>query len=469
MQSDKRMPRFTAIEYGLILLCFCVCLTGAMLLPTDQCPDEEPRRFLSDWIVRTGTLPTGDELPVMIMHWEDAGAPVLSVKPGQKADGWGFSYALRSYLSSIIGALFEKAASFVTGSRRILRAASRMCSVLAVTACCFFCLRLGHRLFESRSAAVLFAAMVTFLPQVMFLGMYQNNDALSLCAVSMMLTYLAEGHGRGWPAGSCAGLAVSFSLGLLSYYPVYGWLLTGAVFCVLSVLKDPQIRNKGRLILGRTALIAGICLLLAGWFFLRNALLHDGDFLGLASEQRARERMSALGYTLHEYVSRRNEGMSIPDFLRMRHAWWLRMSARSFVGVFGYMVHLLPRPLYRLYYAVFAGGTAAYIHVIVRSDGRRPGRRETRLMPLMLTASAITLMLHFWQSYARDFQPQGRYVITLIIPLAYMTARGLSGPAGTDGRAKGGWRAALNPAAVLTGAWLLMFAGAAGTMAKMLR
>ena len=78
-------------------------------------------------------------------------------------------------------------------------------------------------------------------------------------------------------------------------------------------------------------------------------------------------------------------------------------------------------------------------------------------------------LLHFWQSYTRDFQPQGRYVLTLIIPLAYLFS------AGTDKLilpvfpSKEKKSDVMNPAVILTGTWLMMFAAVAvGTMSKMI-
>ncbi len=160
--------RLSAPEYCLIVLCFAFCLAGALLLPIDACPDETGRRQISDWIFLRGTLPTGNE-PEVIM------------------EQWGFSYAYRPYLVSILSGLFTKLASFLTGSGRILVAASRMPCVLSLTGCCIYCLLLGHRLFRKKWPAVLFAAMICFLPQAVYLGMYQNSDILSLFAVSMIL------------------------------------------------------------------------------------------------------------------------------------------------------------------------------------------------------------------------------------------------------------------------------------------
>ncbi|MCR5576084.1 MAG: DUF2142 domain-containing protein, partial [Oscillospiraceae bacterium] len=379
--------------------------------------------------------------------------------------GWGFSYALRPYLAAIVGALFMKIAALFTESPRVLLAASRMCSVLSVTVCCFFCLRLGHRLFERRSSAVLFAVLVCFLPQVMFLGMYQNNDALSLCAVSIMLYYFAEGCERKWPVKSCVGLAVGFSAGLLSYYSIYGWILMCAIFCVLAVLTDPEIQNRGQLICRRAALIAGICLLLAGWFFIRNALLHDGDYFGIAYERVQRARMEALGYRLHMYRSARAEGLSLAAFFRAGDHWFLRLTGWSFIGVFGYLDILLPMACYRIYYAVFVLGLLLFLLAL-------PSRRLSRcdaLLALLVSASVITFALHVWQSYSRDYQPQGRYVITLMFLLGYIVAYGLDNIMPSSRKRGAEADAICCPAAALTVLWLLLFAWACfGTMTKML-
>ena len=445
--------RLSATEYLLVMLTFCICITGALLLPFNQCPDELGRGRLIMWMVEKGTLPTGDEL-------ETIG---LNPPPGVN---YGFSYALRPYLSSMIGAVFVKIARLFFESDRVLLLAARMGSVLSVTGCCWFCLRLGHRLFDRRSSVILFAALVCFLPQVQFLGMYHNNDALSLFAVCMMLFFLIEGHAQHWPVKCCIGLAVGFSVGLLSYYSIYGWILICAVFCIVSVMTDREIADKGSLIFKRTGLIAGICLLLAGWFFIRSAILHNGDFLGIAYEEVSRERVKSLGYNLFQYKCYRREGLSIPAFLRLRNCEWLRMTAQSFVGTFGNMSLYLPMFLYGIYFTIFVFGLLRFLAVLIH---RRLSRRDGLLMLVMLVSGGINVVLHFWQSYARDYQPQGRYIITVILPLAFMLAYGSDKTDLTVRDPKPGKAAILNPAAMITVLWLLLLAWAAcGTMSRML-
>jgi hypothetical protein len=96
-------------------------------------------------------------------------------------------------------------------------------------------------------------------------------------------------------------------------------------------------------------------------------------------------------------------------------------------------------------------------------------RRYGLLMLVMLVSGGINFALHFWQSYARDYQAQGRYIITLILPLAFMLAYGMDKTSLAVQEPRPGKAAELNPAAILTVLWLILFAWAAiGTMSKML-
>ena len=445
--------RLSVPEYCLIVLCFGFCLAGALLLPIGACPDEEGRRLISDWIFIRGTLPTGNE-PEVIM------------------EQWGFSYAYRPYLVSILSGLFTKLASFLTGSGRILVAASRMPSVLSLTGCCIFCLLLGHRLFQKKWPAILFAVIICFIPQVIFLGMYQNNDILSLFAVSMILYYMAEGFDSKWRVKNCIGLAIGLAVGLLSYYSVYGWLLMSVLFCLAAVFMDPEIQDKRGLILSRTLLVAGICLMLAGGFFIRNAIYRGGDILGIASEHKLRQdpaylaMLEASGKQLYPYTNYQRAGMSVLEFIRFKDFEWLRMTTKSFIGVFGYMIHYLPQYQYGLYYAVFAAGILLFG---ITRPHRKRSKRNDWLFLLMIVSAGLCFVLHFWSSYARDYQPQGRYVITFAFPLSFMIADAFDHTDIQIGQMNDGKTKKLEPALMLIVIWILLFMRVCfETMMKML-
>ena len=421
-------------------------MSGALLLPVDQCPDEAGRLLLSDWISATGRLPSGWEKETVIY-------------------GWGFSYALRPYLSSIVGAVFKSSVALFTNSPRALLAASRMCSVLAITGTCFFCLLLSRLLFVRRSSAVLFASLVCFLPQVIYLGMYQNNDSLSLFSVTMMLYFMVDGRNQKWPITSCVGLAIGASIGFLSYYSIYGWIVMCVVFCIASVLLDDRISDKYAFILKRIVLISLICVLLAGWFFIRNYLVNDGDVFGLSSELRSRDYFKAHGIVLYDYVNLRDNGIGIIEFLKFQNYEWIRFTACGFVGVFGYYILYLPTNQFRCYFTVFAlGALLSLVIFILQKQNKKDG---LFLLTLVLSVG-ITVALHAYQSYARDYQPQGRYIISAALLMAYVIVYGV------DRINFSKWQALaksniLHPTVVLTLIWLSLFVWAFfGTMVKMI-
>ncbi len=393
-------------EIFLILLCFGFCFAGAVLLPLSACPDENGRRTISDWIFTRGTLPTGNERETIL-------------------EVWGFSYVLRPYLSGIIAAFFMKLVSLTTDAAVPMIAASRMGSVLSVTLCCFGCLRLGRRLFRKRGSAVFFASAVCFTPQVMFLGMYQNNDSLALASVCMILNCFDNCLENGWKARSCVHLAVWLSVGLLSYYNIYGWILMCALFFLISVIRDRRIGRKGGLILQRGLLITGICVILAGWFFIRNAVFHNGDFLGIRSTFTLRndpeylEWLDSLHGSLHQFANYREAGMSVAEFLQFKNWEWIRMTWQSTFGLFRGMDLYMPPERYGVYGTLTGLGLLLSVGAALHS---RPEPRARLQIRMMLLSSVITLFLHFSYSYAFDYQPQGRYIITALLPVFFLSA-----------------------------------------------
>ena len=155
------LNRLNGGDWLLVLSVFLLCFLCACTIAPSYCPDEEGRKLLSDYIYQTGRLPTGNEPETFI-------------------NGWGFSYALRPYLSSVIGAIGMRTVSCFSFSEMLLLAASRMGSILSITLACVFALKAGLYLFQNRWSVRLYAIVICFLPQAVFLGSYQNNDILQI-------------------------------------------------------------------------------------------------------------------------------------------------------------------------------------------------------------------------------------------------------------------------------------------------
>ena len=439
-KSRKKSSGLTSCDYLIILCIFLICMFLASLISPSYCPDESARQLLSNWIFEHGTLPTGNEPEVII--------PI-----------WNFSYALKPYLSAIIGAFFMRIASFFTSSGAVMLAASRMCSVLSVTGVCYFCLKIGRLMFHSKYSSRLFAVVVCLLPQITFLGSYQNNDSLSLFSVCMIIYFTISGAQNHWKLQSCIGLGFAFSICLLSYYSVYGWIFLSVIFCVVSCLKDNVIQKKASFILKRGSLIFCITAVFAGWFFIRNAILHDGDFLGFATENLSKIALEAEG--ISPYNNTYLKGYSLIDLFI--HSTFVKYTVLSFIGVFGYMNLLMPTYVYIAYLCFFLFGLVLFF---IKRHHTKANSLNNALQWLLICGSAISIALHVLQSYFRDFQPQGRYIITVILLFAYLIA------AGTDNQnqvkiTKN--RNRINPGLFLSLIWCALFITSfASSMIKMI-
>ena len=384
----------------IIALVFMLSLAGAYLIDESFCPDEYGRRLLSDWICQNGRLPLGDEPELIIGEW-------------------GFSYALRPYVSAIVGAVFTKLFSVLGFGGRMLLVASRMCSVISITSAAYFGLKLGNEVLDNKESSVLMTVVLVFNPQTLFLGMYQNNDILSIAAVMAVIYCIIKGNRDKWNIRSCIMLSISVSVCLLSYYTVYGWLLVLGIVFLFSLIRNSGDKASG--IIKKILLIAALITVCAGWFFIRNAMIHNGDFLGVASEETSRNQLIAKGYNVIPYDRPCDNGVSFISFLTGNNFSWIHFTIRSTFAAFGYMNIWIAKWMYWIYYLLIIFYVALYL--LFDLFGKR--KQYHKMMDFIVILSGmITVGLSVYQSYFRDYQPQGRYIITVLISAGYMMGRG---------------------------------------------
>jgi len=153
--------------------------------------------------------------------------------------------------------------------------------------------RLGGVLFSQRPAVPLgMAALAAFTPQFLFVSAVVNNDnaatafsALILWRVAALLresavqaaTAAAQARGQAVWKGS-AGLGLLLGLGLLSKANLIALVPVAGVAIMIAGSQAPRGLRLRRA-LGGLAVTFGLAVLLAGWYFLRNWVLH-GDPMG---------------------------------------------------------------------------------------------------------------------------------------------------------------------------------------------
>lgn len=406
VQRDAPFIMLTISVFVITFLCAC---TFSM----DSCPDEYMRFPLARFIFEHGYLPNGDEEEI-------------------RATLFGFSYGYTPYLPTLLSAGLMRIVGLFTQGEWKLLVAARMVSCLSVTALAYVSCRIGHAAFGSRRSGFLCGVIVALTPQVLFLGSYVNNDAMALLSVALMVYAWVLGCGReGWTRRTEMLLAVGVAICSLSYYNDYGFILGSIIVYFVSSLVSG--RGLARTFRG-AAFISVIVLALAGWFFVRNAAIHNGDFLGTRTMYASGEVYGATEWKMSNRVTMAARGYDFYQaFLNpqtsLNDTPWFIMTLKSFLCTTGYMMYQLPRPAFYAYCVLILLGS---IFVVVgifrrRAEGdksNQEGRLPGVIVACLALASFITVSLSLYYSYSVDYQAQGRYVIACIVPLALLLTAG---------------------------------------------
>lgn len=147
------LEKYNIIEFTIVFVAFLIYFCWSLCLPVQESPDEAMRYLVPHYILGHGRLPIGDEKEIVNTLF-------------------GFSYAFTPYGPSLFSAFFMKIAFLFTQNETILIIASRVPSVFAGTATVFLCLKIGSLIFEKKSTRWLFAILVGYLPQFVFLSAY---------------------------------------------------------------------------------------------------------------------------------------------------------------------------------------------------------------------------------------------------------------------------------------------------------
>lgn len=375
-------------------------------------PDEYTRYAVPQYIFEHGTLPNG--------YLEEIRNRL-----------WGFSYAFYpTFLGPLLSAFFMKIVSLFTADSFALVVGARFTSVLSGTLTVWFLIRSFGRLFSCRIkwVAVFFTV---FIPQVPFLCSYVNNDIICVCGSAMILYAWICGTFDGWRGKNSALLAAGIVVIALSYYNAYGWILCSIPVFFGGYALRKNIRNN-RAMWKNAGLIVGIVVLCTGFFFIRNAVLYDGDFLGMRSLTESSEQYAIDSLKPSNRDTAANIGMSVTEMLFSDH-WggrnWIESTGISFIAAFGYMQYFIPKWGYFLIGGVLVIGLIGCVLDTVEVFRRKEAKNRKNILLLrgaLLAALLIPIALSVWYSYAVDYQPQGRYCYPAFAALMFFWGTGAS-------------------------------------------
>ena len=267
------------------------------------------------------------------------------------------------------------------------------CLFLAVLALC-----------RNKRNALIMTAAVAFIPQVFFTFCYVNADAHSLAIAAVFWLFLVRFLNRQSVAdiicaGAAAGLLFSAKYNYYIYFPCMAGIVLWAATRGAVTWKS----------VWRLVLAAGVLsLLISGYWFIRNWILYGTPLPILMSE----EFFQSIG--LAREIRPVNRGVSLSSLLWLFEQGFTLSTFDSFFAVFGYLnVGFHPWVYTLLEMAVPALLACFMLGVLLTRD------RPARLVLLaMLALAAVVMALHAWACLTYDYQPQGRYNFTILLPAA---------------------------------------------------
>lgn len=385
-----------------ISLCAVLYLFIAVVVPFNRAPDEHMRFDIPMYIYEHGSLPLGYDESLRNINW-------------------GYSYGFQPSLSAIISALFMKISFFLRNAETI-HIAARITSILSAVGTLIFAQRIGKRIFTP-SVNKLFVLTVGLLPQFAFISGYVNNDAFGIFTVTFIIYGMILGYERKWDYVSCIVLGVACGLCTLSYYNCCAAIGAAFIFYSLVVLFNKKIEKKPGFYFRHLALIFIVAFLVAGWAFIRNAAIYDGDFTGLAAQYHYGELYGRGTFKPSKFMTPARLGWSVPEMIF--EVGWLDLSSKSFIASFGYLEVFISDVFYFTMFTLAGIGIVLNIifGIIDRKKSTFFGRTFTAGMVILC---AFVIILSIYYSYSVGFQPQGRYLMPMVVALKILIVGGYS-------------------------------------------
>ena len=393
---------FTVLLMG---LGFILYYTWAKISPIGQGPDEGMHYDVVNFVAKYHSLPRGDD-------------------PRIRNEIWGFSYAFSPILPFIIGAWFKNFAALFTDEPFDLLMAARMVSILSGCGTAFFVSRAAFMLFPKSKARYMLPVFVVLFPETAFMFTYVNSDGLAIMTTAMIFCFWVSGIRYSWRIRDGVGLSVAMGLCGLTYYNCYGFVLMSIPLFFFSIFRTKRDRAY---ILRLTAMIVILTAAICGWWFVRNAILYNGDFLGRKTLNATAEIYAMDAFKPSNISTPKSEGLSLSAMVFERG--WLTDTFSSFICMFSHYVlpgRILTERIFKRYFAAGIAGAVLFAVMGIRGRRRRTDEeiRETVFRINTLFAGVIPIMLALIYSYSNDYQPQGRYVLPCIVPFGYFLSLG---------------------------------------------
>ena len=293
----------------------------------------------------------------------------------------------------------------------------RMINVVLLIPTLIMLFWLGRRFRWAMSLALLILA----IPQALYIFAYDNSDAWGLFLSGVMLLTALIYHERArltWRDALWFGLLT----GLMFLSKRTFWLTIGITYLILAHKGYLLWQNDRAKLRPLLRIWLPIVLLLTFVLILPMKIIYplsQGDYAAGVFEMRERNARGDLRPSNPTYPGY----LLMDDGVPFSYVWsdlvWWRASYESFYGVFGYWQHYARPEIYvGAGVLLLLGAALTYIDWARR---RAAYASLTRLMLLIAPAAILAMIVaSLLYSWVFDYQPQGRYLLPALLPLALL-------------------------------------------------
>ena len=407
---DEKGPQYSdwtarIILYAPYLLCLVFYFWISRKLGLDVssgAPDEIMRALLPEAISQGNILPSGYDQEVIyhLGYWSYAFYPQL----------------LPAYLS----ALFMTASRLLGMSEGAVFMNGRLASIVFSILALYFTSRTTYRLatsyFNSEKEAALVRSLTViylgFWPQYAFLSSYMNNDIAAFCGAAIIIDALSQGVRTGWRRGNTVQLALGIIIAALSYWNAYPFILISVPIYLITLARQGCSAKEKRCLL---VLIVLIVIIGTAPFYLTNIIRYH-DLVGIRT----------FNARYQQWLDEGNEVLRKPFsgglVALIMSSDYVSLTVKSFVGVFGYMYIYYPDGVYSFYLLSLFAGVLGF--AVRRKQFSRNNDAIVILWTAVMAACLIVVGLSVYYTLSADYQPQGRYIIYLLLPFVIMACLG---------------------------------------------
>jgi uncharacterized membrane protein len=265
------------------------------------------------------------------------------------------------------------------------------------------------------------ALLILAIPQAVYIYGYANSDAWGLSLSAVMLVTALVYHDRDrltWREALWWGLLT----GLMFLSKRTFWLTIGITYLILAhkaywlwQSDRTQVTTLLRKWLPIVVVLAFVLILPMKIIY----PLSQGDYEAGVFEMRERMARGDLRPSNPTYPGYLLMDDGVPFSVVWRDLGWWRASYQSFYGVFGYWQHFARLEVYWI-----AGTLLLLACVLTYVDFARRRAAYASLARLMLLAAPLAIMAmivaSLLYSWVFDYQPQGRYLLPALLPLALL-------------------------------------------------